>query len=110
MASVQNTGVLVYLSTGWLCELYQSIIASNPMVLLKKEECFENRCALIELLQDAAGIGQSQMLSEWLRLQNVGSLHIDLSDPRRDAANKLARRLLTCKYNDLLNQLFIVHY
>lgn len=105
MASVQNTGVLVYLSTGWLCELYQSIIASNPMNLLKKDECFESRCALIELLQDAAGIGQTQMLSEWQRLQNVGTMHIDLTNPRRDAANKLARRLLTCCWESMVTVL-----
>lgn len=96
MTSIQNTGVLVYLSTGWLCELYQCIIATNPMVALKKEDCYENRCALIELLQDAAGIGPTQMLCEWQRLQNVVNIHVDVSNPRRDAANKLARRLLTC--------------
>lgn len=105
MASVQNTGVLVYLSTGWLCELYQSIIASNPMIHINKEECFETRCALIELLQDAAGIGQTQMLSEWQRLQNVGTMHIDVSNPRRDAANKLARRLLTCCWESMVTVL-----
>lgn len=105
VASVQNTGVLVYLSTGWLCELYQSIIASNPMVALKKEDCFENRCALIELLQDAAGIGQTQMLSEWQRLQSVSTMHVDLTNPRRDAANKLARRLLTCCWDSMVTVL-----
>lgn len=105
VTSVQNTGVLVYLSTGWLCELYQSIIATNPMVHLKKEECFENRCALIELLQDAAGIGQTQMLSEWQRLQNVGILHIEVPNSRRDAANKLARRLLTCCWESMVTVL-----
>lgn len=105
MTSVQNTGVLVYLSTGWLCELYQSIIAANPMIMLTKQECFEGRCALIELLQDAAGIGPTQMMSEWQRLQNVGTLHIDLSNPRRDAANKLARRLLTCCWDSMVTVL-----
>lgn len=73
------------------------------MVLLKKDEWMENRCALIELLQDAAGIGQTQMLSEWQRLQNVTSKleQIDSSNPRRDAANKLARRLLTCCWDSI---------
>lgn len=107
VASVQNTGVLVYLSTGWLCELYQSIIASNPMEVLKVEDYLENRCALIELLKDSAGIGQTQMLSEWQRLQNVGAMHIELSNTRRNAANKLARRLLTCCWDSMITVLSV---
>lgn len=101
MTSVQNTGVLVYLSSGWLCELYQCIIASNPMHTLKREDYYENRCALVELLQDAAGIGPTQMLSDWQRLQSVGGIHIE-SNARRDAANKLARRLLTCCWESMV--------
>lgn len=95
VTSVQNTGVLVYLSSGWLCELYQCIIASNPLHLLRKEDCNDSRCALVELLQDAAGIGPTQMLSEWQRLQAVGNLKTE-SNERSEAAKKLARRLLTC--------------
>lgn len=101
MTSVQNTGVLVYLSSGWLCELYQCIIATNAMHVLKMEDCLENRCALVELLQDAAGIGPTQMLSDWQRLQCVGGVHVE-SNVRREAAKKLARRLLTCCWESMV--------
>lgn len=105
VTSVQNAGVLVYLSSGWLSELYQCIIATNPLGSFKTQDCQEeNRCAFIELLQDAAGIGPTQMLSDWQRLQNVGSIHVQ-SNARRDAASKLARRLLTCCWESMLTVL-----
>lgn len=92
VTSVQNTGVLVYLSTFWLCELYQCIIASDPLARLPRSappasladitaDSTTNiklpqtaasvpvRCALVELLHDAGGFGATQMLSEWQRLQ-----------------------------------------
>lgn len=99
---MQNSGVLVYLSTCWLCELYQCIIAANPLNTLRKEDCYEYRCALVEMLQDAAGIGPTQMLSDWQRLQTVGSAPVDLN-ARRDAATKLARRLLTCCWDSMVS-------
>lgn len=101
MTSVQNTGVLVYLSSGWLCELYQCIIATNALQLLAKEDCVENRCALVELLQDAAGIGPTQMLSDWQRMQCVGNLQVEANE-RSEAAKKLARRLLTCCWTSMV--------
>lgn len=107
VTSVQNTGVLVYLSTGWLCELYQSIIATNPMEILKSEDCLQGHCALIELLQDAAGTGPTQMMCEWQRLQQVGKFQSDSTSPRRDAANKLARRLLTCCWESMITVLSV---
>lgn len=75
------------------------------MDILKTEDYHDNRCALIELLQDAAGIGQTQMLSEWQRLQSVGSLQTESMNPRRNAANKLARRLLTCCWDSMITVL-----
>lgn len=75
------------------------------MDLLRTEDYHENRCALIELLQDAAGIGQTQMLSEWQRLQSVGGLQAESMNPRRMAANKLARRLLTCCWDSMITVL-----
>lgn len=84
------------------------------VVPLKKDGNLENRCALIELLQDATGIGPTKMLSEWQRLQNVTtatSLQIDsTTNPRRAAANKLARRLLTCKFSEMIHERFIDYY
>lgn len=102
VTSVQNAGVLVYLSSGWLSELYQCIIASNPLRSLKTEDCHDDsRCAFIELIQDAAGIGPTQMLSDWQRMQSVGSVQIQ-SNARREAASKLSRRLLTCCWESMI--------
>lgn len=75
------------------------------MDILRAEDYHENRCALIELLQDAAGIGQTQMLSEWQRLQSVGALQTESMSARRMAANKLARRLLTCCWDSMITVL-----
>lgn len=105
VTSVQNAGVLVYLSSGWLSELYQSIIASNPLRSLKTDDSYEeSRCAFIDLLQDAAGIGPTQMLSDWQRLQSVGTVQIQ-SNARQNAAKILSRRLLTCCWESMISVL-----
>lgn len=101
VTTVQNAGVLVYLSTFWLCELYQSIIATNPLASLSQVAHPDNRCALVELLRDAGGFGASQMLSDWQHLQSVCSLQPETNE-RRDAAKKLSRRLLTCCWESMV--------
>lgn len=109
VTSVQNTGVLVYLSTFWLCELYQSIIAADPLASLARTTTTATatdggRCALVELLRDAGGFGATQMLSDWQRLQSVRSMQPTEAavDERRDAAKKLSRRLLTCCWESMV--------
>lgn len=101
VTSVQNTGVLVYLSTFWLCELYQCIIASNPLVSLQREEIKDTHCALIDLLQDAGGFGATQMLSDWQHLQSITALQPEINE-RKEAARKLSRRLLTCCWDSMV--------
>lgn len=101
VTSVQNTGVLVYLSTFWLCELYQCIIAINPLASLVDGPPPDGRCPLVELLRDAGGFGPSQMLSDWQHLQSVTSLQPEYNE-RRDAAKKLSRRLLTCCWESMV--------
>lgn len=105
VTSVQNTGVLVYLSTFWLCELYQSIIVANPLLALREWTAADGRCPLVELLRDAGGFGRTQMLSDWQHLQSVcepptsdDTLHV----ARREAAKKLARRMLTCCWDSMV--------
>lgn len=56
---------------------------------------------MVELLQDAAGIGATQMLSDWQRLQSVGNVQIETNE-RSEAAKKLARRLLTCCWTSMV--------
>ncbi|EDW86315.1 uncharacterized protein Dwil_GK15780 [Drosophila willistoni] len=105
VTSVQNTGVLVYLSSPWLCELYQSVIVYNILESMTRAQLEGTgpRCALVDMLCDAGGLGATQMLSEWQRLQTATVKHSDeLNDKRREAAKKLCRRLLTCCWDSMV--------
>lgn len=105
--SVQNAGVLVYLSSAWLCELYQSVLATNPLSLLQgKYDTTGCHCSLIDMLVDAGGLGSSKMMSEWQRLQSVAQVQIEPSS-RQLAAKKLARRLLTCCWESMVTVLAV---
>lgn len=103
VTSVQNAGVLVYLSTVWLRELYQSILAVNPLEALSLEET-TSRCTLIDMICDTGGIGQTQMMSEWQRLQTVSNYmnQNETETEKQKAAKKLARRLLTCCWDSMV--------
>ncbi|XP_036221148.2 brefeldin A-inhibited guanine nucleotide-exchange protein 3 [Bactrocera oleae] len=105
VTSVQNTGVLVYLSSPWLCELYQTVLVSNALEAMSREELegTYSRSALVDMLCDAGGLGPTQMLSEWQRLQIANVKHTDeLDSKRREAAKKLCRRLLTCCWDSMV--------
>lgn len=106
ITSVQKSGVLVNVSTFWLCELYQSIIVANPLALLHEFTAADGRCPLVELLRDAGGFGATQMLSDWQHLLEVSaekpSSDECLHSFRREAAKKLARRLLTCGWDSVV--------
>ncbi|XP_023167632.2 brefeldin A-inhibited guanine nucleotide-exchange protein 3 isoform X1 [Drosophila hydei] len=106
VTSVQNTGVLVYLSSPWLCELYQSVIISNILEAMTRQQLEGSgpRCALVDMLCDAGGLASTQMLSEWQRLQTATVKHSDdeQHDKRREAAKKLCRRLLTCCWDSMV--------
>ncbi|XP_017871876.1 PREDICTED: brefeldin A-inhibited guanine nucleotide-exchange protein 3 isoform X1 [Drosophila arizonae] len=106
VTSVQNTGVLVYLSSPWLCELYQSVIVSNILEAMTRQQLDGSgpRCALVDMLCDAGGLANTQMLSEWQRLQTATVKHSDdeQHDKRREAAKKLCRRLLTCCWDSMV--------
>lgn len=106
VTSVQNTGVLVYLSSPWLCELYQSVIVSNILEAMTRQQLEGTgpRCALVDMLCDAGGLANTQMLSEWQRLQTATVKHSDdeQHDKRREAAKKLCRRLLTCCWDSMV--------
>lgn len=107
VTSVQNTGVLVYLSSPWLCELYQSVTVCNVLEAMPRQqlEGMGPRCALVDMLCDAGGLGATQMLSEWQRLQTANVKHKEeeqLHDKRREAAKKLCRRLLTCCWDSMV--------
>lgn len=102
VTSVQNAGVLVYLTSAWLRELYQSILATNPLAAIQNHNESTDRCTLIDMICDAGGIGNTQMLSEWQRLQCVTRLTSQCENEKRKASKKLARRLLTCCWDSMV--------
>lgn len=102
VTSVQNAGVLVYLSSAWLRELYQQILVTNPLASLHQINETTDRCTLIDMICDAGGIGGTQMLSEWQRLQTVTRVKSEKQNEKQKAAKKLARRLLTCCYDSMV--------
>ncbi|XP_055681936.1 brefeldin A-inhibited guanine nucleotide-exchange protein 3 isoform X2 [Lutzomyia longipalpis] len=104
VTSVQNAGVLVYLSSAWLSELYQCILVTNPLCSLKSTDTDQFYCALVDMLCDAGGWGHTQMLSDWQRLQTVAKVQPEISE-RQMAAKKLARRLLTCCWDSMVTVL-----
>ncbi|XP_055614416.1 brefeldin A-inhibited guanine nucleotide-exchange protein 3-like, partial [Uranotaenia lowii] len=105
VTSVQNAGVLVYLSSAWLRELYQCVLATNPIATLKVVENTDgSHCALVDMLYDAGGIGPTQMLSDWQRLQSVVRVQSE-PNAKQLAARKLARRLLTCCWDSMVTVL-----
>lgn len=104
VTSVQNAGVLVYLSSAWLRELYQCILASNPLESLNNIEDSTSRCTLTDMICDAGGIGTTQMMSEFQRLQSVSKYlnQVEVETDKQKAAKKLARRLLTCCWDSMV--------
>lgn len=54
---------------------------------------------MIDMICDAGGVGATQMMSEWQRLQSVSKYmnQVEAESEKQKAAKKLARRLLTCK-------------
>lgn len=104
VTSVQNAGVLVYLSSAWLRELYQCILASNPLEALNGIKDTSSRCTLTDMICDAGGVGVTQMMSEWLRLQSVSKYmnQVEVETEKQKAAKKLARRLLTCCWDSMV--------
>ncbi|GAB0094105.1 brefeldin A-inhibited guanine nucleotide-exchange protein 3 [Sergentomyia squamirostris] len=104
VTSVQNAGVLVYLSSAWLSELYQCILVTNPLASIKATDTEQYYCALVDMLCDAGGWGPTQMLSDWQRLQTVAKIQPEVSE-RQVASKKLARRLLTCCWDSMVTVL-----
>lgn len=79
-------------------------MASNPLECLNTTENVSSRCTLIDMICDAGGIGHTQMMSEWQRLQTVSKYNsqVEVESEKQKAAKKLARRLLTCCWESMV--------
>ncbi|KAI4456597.1 guanyl-nucleotide exchange factor [Holotrichia oblita] len=87
---VHGSGVLVYVSATWLCELYQSVLAKSLLELAGYNPKMQPQPALINLLVDVGGFGTSQLLTDWQKLQKVHGL--PENSPEIEAGIKLSRR------------------
>lgn len=56
------------------------------------------------MICDAGGVGATQMMSEWQRLQSVSKCNnqIEVESEKQKAAKKIARRLLTCCWESMV--------
>ncbi|CAG0916914.1 unnamed protein product [Notodromas monacha] len=94
-------GVLVYLSSTWLAELYQLTLARNFL-----EGC-SHLSALTSLLTDLDGLGLrdvgSQMLSDFRKLIKNSGYFLGSAPPSKQAGMKLARRMLTGTWSSVLS-------
>ncbi|CAB3365009.1 Hypothetical predicted protein [Cloeon dipterum] len=104
---VYNSGVLVYLSTAWLAELFQLILNCN--LLEQNGYCpTSNRSvALVNLLTDVDGLNNNnqggQMLTDICKLRRTTS--VSETTLEIEAGMKLSRRILTCCWNSMLTVL-----
>ncbi|XP_060521319.1 brefeldin A-inhibited guanine nucleotide-exchange protein 3 [Cylas formicarius] len=100
---IHGSGILVYVSATWLCELYQNVLAKSLLLSAGYDPKSRQQPALINLLTDVGGLSPSQLLTDWQKLQKVhGSPE---SSPEIEAGIKLSRRVLTCCWSSVVSVL-----
>ncbi|XP_074030577.1 brefeldin A-inhibited guanine nucleotide-exchange protein 3 [Leptinotarsa decemlineata] len=100
---IHGSGVLVYVSATWLCELYQNVLAKSLLLTAGYDPKGSHQPSLINLLTDVGGLCPTQLLSDWQKLQKVhGSPE---TSPEAEAGIKLSRRVLTCCWNSVVSVL-----
>ncbi|XP_022237175.1 brefeldin A-inhibited guanine nucleotide-exchange protein 3-like isoform X2 [Limulus polyphemus] len=107
---VHGSGVLVFLSATWLAEVYQQVLKVNLLEVASYNPMSPENSALINLLTDVDGLGNtqqgSQQLSDYVRLERaVTNIHIT---PNMEAGMKIARRVLTACWNTGLEVLSVL--
>ncbi|XP_018563694.1 brefeldin A-inhibited guanine nucleotide-exchange protein 3 isoform X2 [Anoplophora glabripennis] len=100
---IHGSGVLVYVSATWLCELYQNVLAKSLLLAAGYEPKNSHQPALVNLLIDVGGLCPSQLLTDWQKLQKVHGT--PESSAEADAGIKLSRRVLTCCWDSVVSVL-----
>ncbi|XP_054716947.1 brefeldin A-inhibited guanine nucleotide-exchange protein 3-like [Uloborus diversus] len=107
---VHGSGVLVYLSAVWLAELYQQVLATNLLEEAGYKPVSLENYALVNLLSDVDGLGNSfpgaQQLADYRRLERA--IVNTQSTPNVDAGRKFSRRILTCCWDTMLEVLSVL--
>ncbi|XP_057667053.1 brefeldin A-inhibited guanine nucleotide-exchange protein 3 isoform X2 [Diorhabda carinulata] len=100
---IHGSGVLVYVSATWLCEVYQNVLSKSLLISAGYDPKSSHQPSLISLLTDIGGLSVSQLLSDWQKLQR---LHISTdTSPEIEAGIKLSRRVLTCCWASVISVL-----
>ncbi|XP_046456568.1 brefeldin A-inhibited guanine nucleotide-exchange protein 3-like isoform X3 [Daphnia pulex] len=112
IASVLNSGILVYLTPEFLAELYQGVLVSDVIgnagfnVNADSNTSMMFSCAFINLLTDVRQVKCPEQatcfLSDCRKLHFAFTPNFLLREPRRQAGLKFARRLLTCFWDSFL--------
>ncbi|XP_066139724.1 brefeldin A-inhibited guanine nucleotide-exchange protein 3 isoform X1 [Euwallacea fornicatus] len=100
---VHGSGVLVYVSATWLCELYQNVLAKSLLLSAGYDPKSRQQPAIINLLTDVGGLSPSQLLTDWQKLQKVQGT--PETSPEVEAGIKLSRRVLTCCWSSVVSVL-----
>lgn len=118
---IHGSGVLVYISATWLCELYQNVLAKSLLQIAGYDPKSFQHPALINLLTgnhyillfllhsnvfgcaDVGGLCSSQMLTDWQKLQKVRGT--PETSPEVEAGIKLSRRVFTCCWSSVVSVL-----
>ncbi|KAK4874079.1 hypothetical protein RN001_013439 [Aquatica leii] len=100
---IHGSGILVYVSATWLCELYQNVLARSLLQLAGYDPKATQQPALINLLIDVGGLCPTQLLTDWQKLQRVRGVP-DVSQ-EIEAGVKLSRRVLTCCWSSVVSVL-----
>ncbi|KAB7505569.1 hypothetical protein Anas_00313 [Armadillidium nasatum] len=103
--SVYGSGVLVYLSTSWIGEVYNQVVKDSFLQRAGYNPQSPCNCALINLITDLDGLGSiengSQMLSDYRRLEKA-AMNVPKS-ASKDAGRKVCRRIVTCCWESILS-------
>lgn len=102
---IHNSGILVYISSYWLAELYQRVLADNLLSNAGYKLDSHSNVSLINLLTDVDGLDScqpgAQQLSDYRRLERAVT-QTQEKQPQTEAAHKLGRRLLTAFWDTIL--------
>ncbi|KAL3272753.1 hypothetical protein HHI36_014214 [Cryptolaemus montrouzieri] len=100
---VHGSGVLVYVSATWLCELYQNVLAKSLLLNAGYNPDTNPQPAIVNLLTDVGGLCSSQFLTDWQKLQKIHGT--PETSPEIEAGIKLSRRVLTCCWSSVVSVL-----
>ncbi|XP_025415186.1 brefeldin A-inhibited guanine nucleotide-exchange protein 3 isoform X2 [Sipha flava] len=107
--NIFSSGMLMYVSSNWLAELYQHVLVTNILVLSGYKIQAIGHLALIDLLSDIDGYSSENkvnwLLSDYLRLERT--VCRSETSPDIDAGIKLSRRIITCCWDTMMNVLAI---